>query len=77
MAEPSMDKPEDPQATKESSSKSRNSSQEIANQKTSVDGNATPTINQKPSVDGNATPTVRRSGRETKTPGHFKDFIMN
>ena len=63
MAEPSMDKPEDPQASKESSSKSRNSSQEIAN--------------EKPSVDGNATPTVRRSGRETKTPGHFKDFIMN
>ena len=63
MADPSMDKPEDPQTTKESSSKSRNSSQEIAN--------------RKPSVDGNATPTVRRSGRETKTPGHFKDFIMN
>ena len=63
MEEPNMDKLDDPQATKESSSKSRNSNQEIAN--------------QKPSVDGDATPIVRRSGRATKTPGHFKDFIMN
>ena len=77
MEEPNMDKLDDPQATKESSSKSRNSNQETANQKPSVNGDATPTVNQKPSVDGDATPIVRRSGRATKTPGHFKDFVMN
>ena len=77
MKDINMDKPDDPRATKESPSKSRNSNQETENKKPSVDCDATSTVNQKPSVDGNATPTVRRSGRETKTPGHLKDFIMN